>query len=287
MSRMERLMEVLIKLQTKPRFTVQEMADELGVSRRTMLRDLQALSEMGVPLAAAPGRYGGYRLITQRRLLPLSLTVDEAIGMVLSYEAFLQYAQSPFAAQSLSAITKLRNAMPPDVVRALDRIHQHVVVLGSEQRYSAPHLAEILRAAVDGVHLRIVYDSTSGESERLIFPYGLFASGTYPYRRRSPRLSCHNLRYVDEYLVTNVQMSCERTPVPARADTLSGVHALSRVREGCYLDGVWDRARACVGCRWVYRPGPVRPPDGHKPDGYSLREGFEKASRAQINVLIF
>lgn len=189
MSRTERLMEVLITLQTKPRFTVQELADELGVSRRTMLRDLHALSEMGVPLAATPGPYGGYMLITGRKLLPLSLTVDEAIGMVLSYEAFLQYAESPFSAQSLSAITKLRNAIPPDVVGELDSLHRHVVVAEPQRAYRAPFLAEVLRASLDGAHLQVVYDSRSGVSERVIYPYGLYAvqgfwyCACYDYRR--------------------------------------------------------------------------------------------------------
>jgi predicted DNA-binding transcriptional regulator YafY len=109
--------------------------------------------------------------------------------MILSYEAFLQYVQSPLAAQSLSAITKLRNAMPPDIVRELDRIHQHVVVLERARSYSAPLLADLLQAALDGLHLDIVYDSRSGISERRIYPYGLFASqgfwycACYDYRR--------------------------------------------------------------------------------------------------------
>ncbi|HEU5200667.1 MAG TPA: HTH domain-containing protein, partial [Ktedonobacterales bacterium] len=73
MSRTARLLELLIKVQAKPRFTVGEMAEVFGVSRRTMLRDLQALSAMGVPLTATPGPGGGYMLIQRRRLLPLAL----------------------------------------------------------------------------------------------------------------------------------------------------------------------------------------------------------------------
>ena len=49
-SRTARLVELLVRVQTRPRFTAQELAEEFGVSRRTMLRDLQALSGMGVPL---------------------------------------------------------------------------------------------------------------------------------------------------------------------------------------------------------------------------------------------
>jgi predicted DNA-binding transcriptional regulator YafY len=55
MSRIERLLELTIKMQHRTRFTAQELADEMGVSRRTMLRDLQALQLMGVPLFATSG----------------------------------------------------------------------------------------------------------------------------------------------------------------------------------------------------------------------------------------
>jgi predicted DNA-binding transcriptional regulator YafY len=191
MSRTARLLELLITLRTAPRFTVQQLADEFGVSRRTMLRDLHALSEMGVPLAASPGPGGGYGLIARKGLLPLSLTADEAIGIVLSYEAFLQYAASPFDVPSLSAVTKLRNAMSAEVVAQLDRIHDHVAIQDPEQRYEAPHLAALLDASVEEAHLRIVYESMSGVAERVIFPRGVFAwqglwyVASHDYRRES------------------------------------------------------------------------------------------------------
>ncbi len=188
MARTARLLEVLITLQTKPRFTVRELAAAFGVSRRTMLRDLQALSEMGVPLASSPGPGGGYALVRSRRLLPLALTSDEALGVLLSYEAFLGYAQSPFAAQSLSAITKLRAALPPDVVRELDRVRRHVAIVARPRTYEAPLLGDLLHAALDGTHLRVVYDSKSGASERVIFPFGLYASAGFWY------CACHDYK---------------------------------------------------------------------------------------------
>jgi predicted DNA-binding transcriptional regulator YafY len=48
--RTARLLELLVRVQTKLRFTAQELAEEFRVSRHTMLRDLHALSGMGVPL---------------------------------------------------------------------------------------------------------------------------------------------------------------------------------------------------------------------------------------------
>lgn len=181
MSRTARLLELLIKVQAKPRFTVGEMAEEFGVSRRTMLRDLQALSAMGVPLTATPGPGGGYMLIQRRRLLPLALTLGEALGIVLSYESFLQYLQTPFANQSLPTTTKLRSALPHDVVRELDRLKRHVAVIERQQPYEAPLLGELLRAALDEAHVQITYEALSGVSERVIFPFGVYASSGFWY----------------------------------------------------------------------------------------------------------
>jgi predicted DNA-binding transcriptional regulator YafY len=176
----------MIRVRDRPRFTVDEMAREFEVSRRTMLRDLQALSEMGVPLSAVPGPGGGYSLVASARMPPLSLSVDEAVSIVLSYESFLQYADSPFAEQSISAITKLRNAMPADVVRQLDELRAHVAVLGQERVYRAPFLGQLLAASIEHVHLSIGYESRSRTADRLVFPIGLYASEGFWY------LACHD-----------------------------------------------------------------------------------------------
>jgi predicted DNA-binding transcriptional regulator YafY len=216
MSRSERLLEILITLQTKPRFTVQELADEFAVSRRTMLRDLHALSAMGVPLAATPGPYGGYSLIAHRRLFPLSLSADEAIGIVLSYEALLQYADSPFAAQSLSAITKVRSALPPDVVREMDLVREHIAVTAPRVQYQAPHLPALLTAAVDAVHLHITYDSQRRTSQRVVFPYGIFAAQGFWY------VLCH-----DQQRDSRVMLRADRVRALERVEGLEPPVALT------------------------------------------------------------
>ena len=188
MSRTARLLELLIRVQTKPRFTAAELAEEFGVSRRTMLRDLGALSEMGVPLRSTPGPGGGYSLPRGGRRLSPSLTVDEALGLIVSYEALLRYSESPFSSQNLSVVTKLRAALPPDVVRELDDLRRHVAVFEPVRDYEAPLLGDLLRAAVEGSHLKAVYDSVSGISERVIYPYGVFAYRGFWY------CACHDYK---------------------------------------------------------------------------------------------
>ncbi|MDQ3696049.1 MAG: WYL domain-containing protein [Chloroflexota bacterium] len=188
MSRTARLLELMIRVQTGPRFTARELAEEFGVSRRTMLRDLNALSEMGVPLRASPGPGGGYDLPRGARRLSPALTVDEALGLIVSYEALLRYSASPFRAQHLLAVTKLRAALPPDLVGELDQLRRHVAVLDPARDYEAPLLGELFRAAVAELHLSIVYDSASGISERVIYPYGVFAYMGFWY------CSCHDYK---------------------------------------------------------------------------------------------
>jgi predicted DNA-binding transcriptional regulator YafY len=136
---------------------------------------------MGVPLRSTPGPGGGYSLPRGGRMLSPSLRVDEALALIASYEALLRYPVHPFSTQSLSAVTKLRAALPKDVVAQLDRLRRHVFVGGPVRDYEAPHLGELLSAALDGAHLKVVYDSRSGVSERIIYPFGLYASQGYWY----------------------------------------------------------------------------------------------------------
>jgi predicted DNA-binding transcriptional regulator YafY len=199
-SRTARLLELLIRVQAKPRFTAQELAEEFGVSRRTMLRDLRALSDMDVPLRSTPGPGGGYLLPRGGRRLSPSLTVEEALGLIVSYEAFLRYAESPLRTQSLSAVTKLRAALPPDVVGELDGLRRHVAVLDPVRDYEAPLLAELFRAAVEGVHLKVVYEYASGVSERVVYPFGVFAYRGFwycacPDRERSKKVTLRGDRF--------------------------------------------------------------------------------------------
>ncbi|HEX7736955.1 MAG TPA: WYL domain-containing protein [Ktedonobacteraceae bacterium] len=175
MSRLERLLELLLRLRALQRFTVQELADDFGVSRRTMLRDLQALSAMGVPLEATPGPGGGYVLILQQRSLPLFLTNDEALGVVLAYESLLTYAAAPFTLQSSAAVTKLRSQLPSEVRQQLDEIRPYLAILHAQCHYTAPFLADLLQASKDQAHLLIRYDSRSQVAERLIYPFGVYA----------------------------------------------------------------------------------------------------------------
>lgn len=221
MARVARLLELLVRLQTRPRFTAGELAAEFAVSRRTMLRDLQELSALGVPLVATPGRGGGYALAWPHRPPALALTEVEATGLVLAYEAFLGYAQTPFAPESLSAITKLRAALPAAALGRLDRVRDRVAVVEPAPAAPAPLLPDLLTAALDGRPLRIDYDSRSGRSERTVWPIGLYAAAGFWY------CACHDERRgqvvslrADRVLALAPTEAAPRPPVPTLREWL-------------------------------------------------------------------
>ncbi|MGB8954917.1 MAG: YafY family protein [Tumebacillaceae bacterium] len=181
MKRTGRLLEMMIALNTTQRFTVQELADRFEVSRRTMLRDLQLLSEMGVPLAATPGPHGGYSVIRSQQLPPVSLTAEEAISLIMSFETLEEYPDGPFQQENLSTLTKLRSVLPSDVLETANAVRALVATKVAKRRYKVPYIRDILRAAKERLHMEIDYESGSGRSRRVILPYGLIASNGFWY----------------------------------------------------------------------------------------------------------
>lgn len=176
MSRSGRLFELLIKLDVKTRFTVKELAEEFNVSRRTMLRDLQLLSEIGVPLYATPGPNGGYSILKRNSIHSLSLSAEEAVGMILSYESLQEYQDGPFQQEVISTISKLRSILPTERLEYADKLKSKIKIDTPIRSLRNPFLKEILDASLEDIFLKISYDSRSGSSERTIFPFGIFLS---------------------------------------------------------------------------------------------------------------
>ncbi|MEU9448155.1 WYL domain-containing protein [Streptomyces sp. NPDC048277] len=173
--RAARLIKMVLLLQTRSAMTAGELAAELEVSERTVIRDAQALSEAGVPVYADRGRGGGYRLVGGYRTRLTGLGRSEAEALFLSgvpgalREMGLEDAASAARLKvSAALLPSLRDASRT----AAQRFH-----LDAPNWFTEPETPALLPAVADAVwdDRRVVARYRRGESEvrRELEPYGL------------------------------------------------------------------------------------------------------------------
>lgn len=151
-------MAILIALQQGPA-TAQSLADKLEVSRRTILRDMQSLAEMGIPLYAVTGPAGGFRLMEGFLMPPLQLDPQEALTVLLSLRAMAKMADTPFKRARWTVIDKIKAILPEQTLRQIEPMLGHVDVQVPERRVKTPHLSALLEYAADDRWLRTLYRS--------------------------------------------------------------------------------------------------------------------------------
>ncbi|MFM1653247.1 helix-turn-helix transcriptional regulator [Brevibacillus sp. B_LB10_24] len=176
MSKSKRLLELMMTINRKRKFTVKELAQEFGVSTRTMLRDLQELSELGVPLYSEVGPHGGYQVLKERILPPIAFSEEEAVAMFFAVHALRHYSSLPFESESASALNKFYLHMSGDVRDRIDQMKNRVDFVTPTRQQESPFLSILLEAAVDQKVLLITYGSDGDEACRKIQPIGIYAS---------------------------------------------------------------------------------------------------------------
>lgn len=119
MNRVDRLMAYLLLFQSRGLLRAQDFAQEFEISERTVYRDIQALSEVGVPIVAMPGE--GYRLMEGYYLPPISFSADEARSLHLAISMLAGLATAgPTQTAALSALEKIRAVLPAATLRQVE-----------------------------------------------------------------------------------------------------------------------------------------------------------------------
>lgn len=176
MAKSKRLVELIMSVNSKKKFTVQELADEFGVSYRTILRDLGELEELGIPLYSEVGVGGGYRILNDRLLPPISFTESEAISLFFIAESIKYYNSLPFKNDSSSALKKFYHYLPNEVKNTIDEIGKRLTFWVPTVSLSDEFLKSVLDSAIKQEVIKISYDSENEVSEREIQPIGLYTA---------------------------------------------------------------------------------------------------------------
>jgi predicted DNA-binding transcriptional regulator YafY len=193
MNRIDRLTAILLLLQAKPR-TSEEIAQQFEVSKRTILRDVQALCEIGVPIIAREGVGGGYSLPLDYVLAPLRLNPHEAFLLLLSLDAIARLTEAPFAQERVSLMAKLRAILPRQQIDDVEQLLATVSVDVPRRSQRAPFLDQLIAAASRQQWLQITYQSAERVSMLHIMPRqissqnGFWYCHAYAYERQEERI---------------------------------------------------------------------------------------------------
>jgi len=174
-----RLLQLLSLLQTRRDWSGAELADRLGVSGRTIRRDVERLRELGYPVDSLTGPAGGYRLRAGTAMPPLLLDDEEAIAITVGLRTAARASVTGIEETAVRALVKLEQVLPAHLrrrVRALGSAMVSPPVGGPT--VDPQHLTVIAAACRDTERLRFAYRSRDGtESRREVEPQAVVNLG--------------------------------------------------------------------------------------------------------------
>ena len=182
--RADRLLSLMMLLQTRGQMTAEELAAELEVSKRTIYRDIDALSIAGVPVYASGGPGGGYAVLDSYRTSLTGLNENEIRAL------FMLTIPGPIS--DLGVSQQLKAAILKLTSSFADEHHEHTDYLRQRLHLDAaswfqteepvPHLKIVQDAAWQDRQLVLSYRRRNGMvSEQIISPYGLVAKASIWY----------------------------------------------------------------------------------------------------------
>jgi predicted DNA-binding transcriptional regulator YafY len=179
MHRSTRMTGILIALQAQPR-SAQALADRFEVSRRTILRDIEELAQLGVPIEARSGPHGGFSIPRSWWLAPQQLTGEEVQTLLFALDHLGESATSPWPDTHRGLVEKLYSALQPG---SLDRARTDPArprVVPDRIEPAPGTLATVRRAIAGDTWITAVYHGGSAPGERRVKPLSVHvASGRW------------------------------------------------------------------------------------------------------------
>jgi len=244
MNRTDRLMAILLEMQARGTVRAEDLAQHFEVSVRTMYRDLEALSESGVPLVATPGK--GYQLMDGYFLPPLAFTATEAALLALGGDFIKQRVDTELQQQATTALQKLQSVLPAEKREAITRWRSEMLFSPMARASDDPRLTRLRAAMQDRRVLRLTYhafrraepEDREVEPVSMIYFRDRWHVGAYCRLRQGPRL--FRLDRIDNFRVLEERF------------TLSERHALPGYTEDWKADAPEVRVRFQPAVeRWV------------------------------------
>jgi predicted DNA-binding transcriptional regulator YafY len=174
-----RLLELLSLLQARRDWPGADLAERVGVSARTIRRDIERLRALGYPVDSLTGPAGGYRLRAGTAMPPLLLDDDEAIAIAVGLRTAARASVTGIEETAVRALVKLEQVLPAQLRRRVRALGSATVSLPVGGPTVDPqHLTLLAAACRDCERLRFAYTSRNGtESRREVEPHALVNLG--------------------------------------------------------------------------------------------------------------
>ena len=173
MKQMDRRLLILMRLREERPLRAADLAEECECSVRTVYRDIDALCQAGVPVAALPGE--GYRLAPGYHLPPIAFTAEEAVQLLLGSDLAQGLGTDAQREATRSAVAKVEAALRPETRGEVDRLRQRIRVSSWPRGADSPWLPVLQQGVIHDRVLRLRYHSFSADevTEREVEPYFL------------------------------------------------------------------------------------------------------------------
>ena len=173
-----RLINLILILQRQPGQKAADLAERLGVSVRTLHRYFGMLDEMGVPVYAERGPYGGFSLVRGYKLPPLVFTPEEAVAVSLGTSLVGEMWGTLYHESAQGALAKLENVLPDEQRQEIAWARRALVATGMNRadiEKLAPSLEKLRRAVRESRRVNMAYHSGSSPhgEQRDLDPYAL------------------------------------------------------------------------------------------------------------------
>lgn len=175
--RFDRIVAILIQLQSKKIIKAQELADRFEVSLRTIYRDIRTLEASGVPIYSEAGV--GYSLLDGYRLPPVMFTREEASSFIAAEKLMEKFTDKELQSYYTSAAFKLKAVLQSSDKDWVSTIESNILMQPTGKLFNekAPNtLAVLFRSIAEKTQIILVYQAIEADdaTERLIEPVGVF-----------------------------------------------------------------------------------------------------------------
>ncbi len=171
-----RALGLLGLLQKRSHWRGADLADSLGVTHRTLRRDIQRLRDLGYKIDGAPGELGGYAMDRGHVLPPLLLDEDETVATTLALTVAASSIDSDYAGPALTALHKIQAGLPHHLGLRLEHLREAVEAMPSRGGASATTILTIIGTIRRQQRLTFTYtDRHENCSRRTVEPHWLFA----------------------------------------------------------------------------------------------------------------